>query len=279
MRFALVSNQRQEATPKTKGICPACDKLVIAKCGERKQWHWAHKIVLGCKNDRWENEGQWHRNWKNQFPKEWQERPRNFNNEKHIADIETPQGLVIEIQHSNIELEEKESREKAYNKMIWLVDGTSSIGAFALFKKNINIENKNLVYEIEKEQRIYVIHPRESFNSSKPIVFDFLGEREEKNATDIEKYLYFVLPTNKKSKIQNDFLEFIFRMPRKDFVPMIMNDKWEDLYFRVLCHIDAYIEREKIIKQKTVNNNEKPYVYEEENSNKRRKRYFGRYNK
>ena len=84
MRFALVNNQRQEATPKTRGICPKCKKSVIAKCGSIRERHWAHEIALGCKNDRWEKEGPWHQNWKNQFPKEWQEQSVPFNNEIHI---------------------------------------------------------------------------------------------------------------------------------------------------------------------------------------------------
>ena len=30
MKFALVNNQRLEATPKSKGICPVCNSPVIA---------------------------------------------------------------------------------------------------------------------------------------------------------------------------------------------------------------------------------------------------------
>ena len=95
MKFAIVDNQRKEATSKTKGICPVCHTPVIAKCGDIKAHHWAHETKQDCKNDRWETEGQWHRNWKNKFPSEWQEQIVNFNNEKNVADIKTPNNLVI----------------------------------------------------------------------------------------------------------------------------------------------------------------------------------------
>lgn len=109
MKFALVNNQRQEATPKTKGICPVCNAIVIAKCGDIKAHHWAHETKQGCRNDRWETEGQWHRNWKNKFPQDWQEQIMIINNEKNIADIKTHKGLVIEFQHSHITPEEQKA--------------------------------------------------------------------------------------------------------------------------------------------------------------------------
>ena len=43
---------------------------------------------------------------------------------KHIADIKTDSGLVIELQHSSMSLEEMQSRENFYKKMIWIIDGS-----------------------------------------------------------------------------------------------------------------------------------------------------------
>ena len=43
--------------------------------------------------------------------------------ERHIADVKTPKGLVIEFQHSPIQSEELRSRETFYDNMIWIVDG------------------------------------------------------------------------------------------------------------------------------------------------------------
>jgi len=64
------------------------------------------------------------RDWKNRFPKEWQEViHHDLSGEKHIADVKTPDGLIIEFQHSAINPEELASRESFYKNMIWVVDG------------------------------------------------------------------------------------------------------------------------------------------------------------
>ena len=92
--------------------------------GDIKVWHWAHKSKKMC-DHWWENETQWHRDWKNCFPEEWQEVVHFAEDgEKHIADVKTPSGLVIEFQHSAIKPDEQRSRELFYRNMIWIVDGT-----------------------------------------------------------------------------------------------------------------------------------------------------------
>lgn len=125
MRFALIDGDKNEATPTAKGICPHCNSAMIAKCGRVKVWHWAHKGNPPC-DPWWESETEWHREWKNQFPKEWQEiaHVHPETGEKHIADVKTPFGLVIEFQHSNIKVEERISREEFYDQMVWVIDGS-----------------------------------------------------------------------------------------------------------------------------------------------------------
>lgn len=43
--------------------------------------------------------------------------------EKHIADVKTEHGQVIEFQHSLLEPEELKSREAFYKNLVWVVDG------------------------------------------------------------------------------------------------------------------------------------------------------------
>ena len=45
--------------------------------------------------------------------------------EVHRADIKTPTGIVIEVQHSTMTDTERESREAFYGDLIWIVDGRS----------------------------------------------------------------------------------------------------------------------------------------------------------
>ena len=52
--------------------------------------------------------------------------------EVHRADIKTPTGIVIEVQHSTMTDRERESREAFYGNLIWIVDGRSFENRFHL---------------------------------------------------------------------------------------------------------------------------------------------------
>jgi hypothetical protein len=124
MHYALVDDTPAEPSPRLKGNCKRCGSIMIAKCGQHKLWHWAHKSRVHC-DPWWEPETEWHRAWKNLFPKDWQE-VIHFDpvtNEKHIADVKTSHGQVIEFQHSPMKPEELRSREEFYKNMVWVIDG------------------------------------------------------------------------------------------------------------------------------------------------------------
>ncbi len=135
MKFALVSGQRQEAQPNLSGECPVCGSPMIARCGEVRLWHWAHKGRRLC-DPWWENETEWHRAWKDLFPVGWQEFVQHDGDgERHIADVKTDDGWVIEFQHSYIKPEERRSREAFYHKLVWVVDGLRRQTDGAQFRK------------------------------------------------------------------------------------------------------------------------------------------------
>ena len=92
MKFALVNGEKSEATKGAKGLCPSCRAELIARCGEVKINHWAHKGKRNC-DPWWENETEWHRAWKNEFPTAWQEVVHyDENGEKHFTDTQPPRG-------------------------------------------------------------------------------------------------------------------------------------------------------------------------------------------
>jgi competence protein CoiA len=124
MRFALVDGVKSEPQPKSRGVCTHCEAEMIAKCGNYKVWHWAHKSREMC-DPWWENESEWHREWKGCFPPDWQEvsHQDTATAERHIADVKNPFGLVIEFQYSPISHEERDSREQFYENMVWVVSG------------------------------------------------------------------------------------------------------------------------------------------------------------
>lgn len=110
-----------------KGKCISCGSEMIAKCGDVKLHHWAHKGKRHC-DPWWENETEWHRGWKNLFPEDWREVPsKDENGVKHIADIKRPDGFFIEFQNSAISIEEVESRNLFYKNLVWVVNGCRSV--------------------------------------------------------------------------------------------------------------------------------------------------------
>lgn len=118
MMWGMTHDGRRLARPNTKANCPVCNGDLIPKCGELKSWHWAHK-TKDC--DHWsEPESEWHRQWKNRFPAEWQE--QRIGN--HRADVLTPKG-VIEFQRSAIKPAEIRERESFYGKMVWVLDASN----------------------------------------------------------------------------------------------------------------------------------------------------------
>ncbi|MBK6902853.1 MAG: hypothetical protein IPH04_08585 [Saprospirales bacterium] len=79
----------------------------------------------------------------NNFPDEWQEvfLPDEEIGEKHIADILTIHGIVIEFQHSHINPQERFSREKFYKNLTWVVDGTRLKTRLSSFLKRKNLSD------------------------------------------------------------------------------------------------------------------------------------------
>ena len=195
MKFALVDNNRIEATKGFKGICPSCGSELIAKCGTIKINHWAHKGTCNC-DPWWESETEWHRTWKNNFSVEWQEciLTDDRTGEKHIADIRTIHADIIEFQHSHIDPIEQTKRERFYKKMIWVVDCTRlkrDCSRFLKGRENFRSTVKPNIFS--------TTFPHESFPSnwlscSVPVIFDFKGTDEDIEPNDWRNFLYILAP-------------------------------------------------------------------------------------
>jgi len=123
MQYAVVNSERHEAFPGGRGACPTCGSPVLAKCGPRVIHHWAHAARKDC-DPWWENETDWHREWKSLFPEACREISYTaLDGEIHRADVVTKTGIVIEFQHSAMTDVERLSRETFYKNLIWIVDG------------------------------------------------------------------------------------------------------------------------------------------------------------
>lgn len=139
MKYAMVNDAKSEAMKGLNGFCPNCKSPMIPKCGLKMIHHWAHKGKLEC-DHWWEPETQWHRDWKGYFPKNWQEVVHQdpVTDERHIADVKTNLGIVLEFQHSPIKSEECKSRNEFYKNIVWVVDGKRLKNDEANFEKAYN---------------------------------------------------------------------------------------------------------------------------------------------
>jgi hypothetical protein len=202
MKYAIVDGLRQEAQPNLLGKCPGCGGPTVAKCGEVRVSHWAHRGRRAC-DPWWENETPWHRAWKDVFLAEWQEivHPAE-NGERHIADVKTPDGWVIEFQHSYLEPAERRSRDAFYPKLLWVVDGMRRKRDLQQFNRALKEGNW-----FGSGQRIRQVWTgdcallREWAESARPVFFDF-GEPEQ---------LYWVLS-------KQDAWAHVAQFPRREFI-------------------------------------------------------------
>lgn len=135
MQYSSVDGKKFPPFPKGRGICSVCDSETIAKCGEKVMWHWAHKSKMDC-DPWWENETEWHRNWKEHFPENFREIVHlcGVTGEKHRADIKSDKGIILEIQNSPISLEELRAREDFYKNMVWIVNGEKFRSRFKIWR-------------------------------------------------------------------------------------------------------------------------------------------------
>jgi hypothetical protein len=90
-------------------------------------------------------ETEWHRNWKLAFPAGYRE--VSFSDavigELHRADVHTPCGTTLEFQNSPICLEELQSREAFYPKLIWVLNGKKFKG-FRVLKNLPDVDDPGI---------------------------------------------------------------------------------------------------------------------------------------
>ncbi|WP_316838961.1 competence protein [Pedobacter gandavensis] len=90
-------------------------------------------------------ESPWHRNWKKVFPASYREVSFEDKDlgELHRADIYTPCGTTLEFQNSPICLQEMESREAYYPKLVWVLNGKKFKG-FRILKHLPDVNDPRL---------------------------------------------------------------------------------------------------------------------------------------
>jgi competence protein CoiA len=244
MKFAIVDGKKEEATKGAKALCQVCGSVLIAKCGDFKVNHWAHKGKRNC-DPWWENETEWHRAWKNEFPVEWQEVVHyDESGEKHIADVKTEANWVLEFQHSYLKPEERRSRNKFYKKLIWVVDGTRRKTDKKQILKMLNEES---IIIFKEPATIKVLYPdecrlfKEWSNENSLVLFDF-----DENKDNVKSQLWLLYPQTQSGNI------YLSPIAWTAFVQCSNNDGFEKLVQDVISpiHQELLPKYEKHIKNR-----------------------------
>lgn len=206
MIYALSHTGLVRAKPETKGLCPHCQSIVIAKCGEIKIWHFAHVVNQDC--DLWhEGETAWHIEWKDNFPKEMIEKTIGI----HRADLLTPSGFVIEFQHSPLEPKAIRAREDFYKKMIWVVDAST-------FADNITLYERTGAEDMPTVQFLWRWKHDFWKNARCPMFLDFTNGLPQDAASDEPRLLLL------RRVGKNGFGEGVL-VPKKTFIDHFLKDK------------------------------------------------------
>ena len=245
MKYALVDGEKAEATKGTKGVCPFCSSELIAKCGEVKMHHWSHRKK--CTDRWWESETEWHRNWKDKFPKEWQEVIHYAEDgEKHIADVKTRDGWVVEFQHSPIKPEERRSRTDFYKKLVWVVDGKTRKTDIKQFRNAVN----ESTFKYPSPILLQVQYPwdyrlfKEWSGSESLVLLDFgddeIGYRDGYSSNES---LWLIYP-----KLPGDVI-YLSPLSRTSFVSLANDDKFDEFFQNVVNPIKQIVA-ERIVAEK-----------------------------
>ena len=195
MKLADIEGNDREAQPGLVGKCRLYGHVMVAKCGKHRVWHWAHQKSRDC-DPWWEPETEWHRGWKNKFPAECQEVVQHDeqSGEKHIADVRTPHGLVIEFQRSPLNPLERTARERFHGNMVWVVDGTRLKRDYPRFNSR-----RDDLKPTPLGGCFLFTFPDEGFpamwlDSSVPVIFDFRGMDESQPPDAFRDALWCLLP-------------------------------------------------------------------------------------
>lgn len=242
MKFAFSNGVKTEATKGARGVCPSCGAELIAKCGEVKVNHWAHKGNPSC-DPWWENETNWHRSWKGKFPIEWQEVVNwDESGEKHIADVKTESGYVLEFQHSYLNPEERRSRNLFYSKLVWVVDGarrkTDKLQFLKILNESTTVIANPLIKRVHFPDECRLL--KEWKDTSALVFFDFAEGKDEE-----QPLLWFLFPNLASGDA------YLSPFSRGKFIELHNNNKFDELIENIISPIHKELDSRKNIEHTT----------------------------
>lgn len=157
--------------------------------------------------------------------------------EKHIADIRTNYGMVVEFQHSYITVEERVSRECFYKNMAWVVDGTRRKTDYRKFH---NAFDYRAIWHFPKDV-IWILDnghnylPMEWLDSRFPVFFDFKGLLDNPTNDLIRERLWCLFP------IRDHNINVLMDIPRETFIDYIKEGGIQFKYDEIIKHANELI--------------------------------------
>lgn len=145
MQFAIDENGvRTSINNSIKGKpykCPCCESEVVQKKGDVMIWHFAHKSLADCV-DYYDHKGEWHRAMQELFPENNREVYEKTSTYRHIFDILTDKGRIIEFQHSPMNFKEFIGRSWDYSVRSAFNDTPRPVWVFDFSERDFSIAPK-----------------------------------------------------------------------------------------------------------------------------------------
>ena len=145
MQFAIDENGiRTSINNSIKGKlykCPCCGTEVIQKKGDVMIWHFAHKSLADCV-DYYDNKGEWHRSMQELFPEQNREVYEKTETYRHIFDVLTDKGRIIEFQHSPMSFSEFQRRTLDYHTRSKLKKTQKPVWVFDFSERDFQVSSK-----------------------------------------------------------------------------------------------------------------------------------------
>ena len=234
MKFGLVNGKRVIAKPHVKGVvCPKCHTELIAKCGEIRVHHWAHKNKLQC--DDWiEEDNEWRSRWLDAFPEDWQEPVIERNGESHFADIQTPQNTIILLHQSHLTADIIQSRENFYQSPVWIINAGRYRNDVSRFLKSFekawirgarsSLEKTD--FKVISEFNIGKVFRKEYLQARSPVFFDYTTAEADKvhGYGYMLDYIWCLMPYYVNS------FRLLYRYRREELIKKLENRKALNLY-------------------------------------------------
>ena len=141
--------------------------------------------------------------------------------EKHIADVKTEEGWVLEFQHTYLNPEERRARNDFYNNLVWVINGArrkrDGLQFHQVISKGIVVSKRPPIYRIVSSNNCRLLTEWNGYNG--PVLFDFQGDDLNIN----NPTLWFLIPGTFKQG------SYIITSKKQDFIKLHLDKEFSKI--------------------------------------------------